>query len=284
MTAQTKKTDLSRVSAAEVCRSISPVSALRVRLQASGGISTIVLPVVPLVVIGSIWQIMASRHLVNPLFYGEPSAIARELVRLLSTRLFYTNLWSTTEATLLGFVIGSAAGIAVAALMSLSRTVDRTVGPWMAMLNSMPRIALAPLFILWLGLGQPAKIATGVTLVFFIVATSTLGGLKIVDRDQMLLSQSLGFNKMEILRKLRLPTALPGIFAGFRLGLAYTLLGIVGAEMIAAKEGLGILITTYSNAFDISAVFAVLIIVMVLALVLVAALNMIERRMLAWNE
>jgi NitT/TauT family transport system permease protein len=253
-------------------------------LLATRRLRRVLTPLIPLAVLGGLWQLLAGSRAINPTLYGEPLDILKSTASLLGSNIFYQNLLSTVEGTLGGFVIGSLGGIAIAIAMSRYRFLDDMINPWVAMLNSMPRIALAPLFVLWLGLGLSSKIVTAITLVIFITLTNTLAGLRVVDNDQLRLCRSLGFTEGAIYWRLRLPSALPSIFAGLRLGLAYTLLGVVGAEMIAAKLGLGILIVQDANAFDTSGVFAVLLVVMVLALVFVGALDMVERRVLAWAD
>lgn len=241
-------------------------------------------PLIPLAVLGGLWQILSGSRAINPTLYGEPSKIFTSIVSLLGSTIFYQNLLSTAGGTLGGFLLGSLGGIGIAIFMSRYQFLDDMINPWVAMLNSMPRIALAPLFVLWLGLGLSSKIVTAITLVIFITLTNTLAGLRVIDNDQLRLCRSLGFTERAIYWRLRLPSALPSIFAGLRLGLAYTLLGVVGAEMIAAKLGLGILIVQDANAFDTSGVFAVLLVVMVLALVFVGALDIVEGRLLSWVD
>ena len=145
---------------------------------------------------------------------------------------------------------------------------NRIVSPFLTAFNSMPRIALGPLFILWFGIGIASKVVLAFSLGYFIMLLSTLGGLKNVDRDLLLMSRLFGASELRLFRHVRLPWALPGIFAGLRLTLIYCSAGAVIGEMIAARSGLGLLVQTFSGRFDVAGVMALILVVafMVMAL------------------
>ena len=146
--------------------------------------------------------------------------------------------WSM-GGTVMAFMLGSVAGILVGMLFVTSPTIDAIFSPILTALNAMPRIALAPLFIIWFGLGLGSKVAVGFSLTFFIVLTSTVAGGRGVNPDHITLARTLGASESQIFRKFVLPSAVPVIFNGLRLGLVFALLGVIGAEIIAAEHGLG---------------------------------------------
>jgi NitT/TauT family transport system permease protein len=150
-------------------------------------------------------------------------------------------------------------------------------------MNALPRVALVPLFIIWFGLGALSKIVSGISLMYFILLYNTIAGAQSVDPDHVLLARSLGLTQRHIFLHIVVPTAAPAIFAGLRLGLVYTLLGVVTAELIAGGKGLGSLISYYSNTFNANGVFAVLLVLVILADLLSGLMTRIEHRLTRWK-
>ena len=162
--------------------------------------------------------------------------------------------------------------------------LNRIVSPFLTAFNSMPRIALGPLFILWFGIGIASKVVLAFSLGYFIMLLSTLGGLKNVDRDLLLMSRLFGASELRLFRDVRLPWALPGIFAGLKLTLIYCSAGAVIGEMIAAKSGLGVLLQSFSGRFDVAGVMALILIVALLVMALTSLMDLGERRLLEWSR
>ena len=162
--------------------------------------------------------------------------------------------------------------------------LNRIVSPFLTAFNSMPRIALGPLFILWFGIGIASKVVLAFSLGYFIMLLSTLGGLKNVDRDLLLMSRLFGASELRLFRDVRLPWALPSIFAGLRLTLIYCSAGAVIGEMIAAKSGLGLLVQTFSGRFDVAGVMALILVVAIMVMALTSLMDLSERRLLAWSK
>ena len=144
-------------------------------------------------------------------------------------------------------------------LFVTSPTVESLLNPILMALNAMPRIALAPLFMIWFGLGLGSKVAVGFSLTFFIVLSSTVAGGRGVNPDHITLARTLGASERQIFRKFVLPLAVPVIFNGLRLGLVYSLLGVVGGEIIAAEHGLGQALQLLAASFKTNGVFAIII-------------------------
>ena len=153
----------------------------------------------------------------------------------------------------------------------------------MLALNSLPRVALAPLIILWFGIGITAKVVTAFTLVFFILLVNTLGGAKNVDNDILTIARLMGASERDILWKVTLPSALPWIFAGLNLGLTYSLLGVIVAEILASNHGLGYVIASSAATFNTAGVFAGLITLAVVAWLFSALMRNVEARLLRWK-
>ena len=153
----------------------------------------------------------------------------------------------------------------------------------MTVINAMPRIALVPLFILWFGLGVGSKIAVGFSLTFFIVLSSTTAGIRGVDADHITLSRSLGAKPLQLFWKVTLPSAVPVIFSGLRLGLIYAMLGVVGAELLAAEHGLGQTLAQAQGQFNMDGVIGLLLLLALMGLAVSAGMTRVERRLLRWR-
>jgi ABC-type proline/glycine betaine transport system permease subunit len=155
---------------------------------------------------------------------------------------------------MISFVLGSVAALALGLVFVMFPKVERALDPYLTVLNAMPRLALAPLFLLWFGLGLGSKVAVGTSLAFFIVLANTVAGIRGVSQDLVTLSRSLGATPRQVFFKVTLPSAVPVIFSGLRLALIYSMLGVVGAELIAAEHGLGQVLAYLQSTFNMATV------------------------------
>lgn len=229
------------------------------------------------------WEVSSRTGLISELFFSRPSAVLEFLIEEVPTADFAGNLWVTLQETIASTVLGGVSGVLIAMLLSWTPTLSKAMDPFIAMLNSMPRIALAPLFIVWFGLGQGSKIAVGTSLAFFIFLLNTEAGLTSRDQDQVTLMRIFGASRFKEFVLLSLPSAAPSIFAALRLGIVYSLLGVVAAELIAAKAGLGQAIQYYSSVFNVAGVFGVLTVLAVVASALAWLVRKVEAYALAWR-
>lgn len=213
------------------------------------------------------WEFAASAQWLNAMFFGRPSGIGAYLWdNLIQDTDIWKELGWTLAGTFLSFVIGSLAAVVVG-----------------LMLNVMPRIALAPLFILWFGLGLGSKVAVGVSLVFFIVLSNTVAGIRGVSQDHITLSRTLGTSPTQLFFLVTLPSAVPVIFSGLRLGLIFAMLGVVGTEIIASEHGLGQRLAYLGNSFDINGVMGLLLVLSVLGVAITYGMTWLENRLLKWQ-
>jgi NitT/TauT family transport system permease protein len=147
----------------------------------------------------------------------------------------------------------------------------------------MPRLALAPLFLLWFGLGLGSKVAVGTSLAFFIVLANTVAGIRGVSQDLVTLSRSLGATPRQVFFKVTLPSAVPVIFSGLRLALIYSMLGVVGAELIAAEHGLGQVLAYLQSTFNMNGVMALLALLALLGMIVTQGMTRLEKALLRWQ-
>jgi NitT/TauT family transport system permease protein len=229
------------------------------------------------------WHALVSTGVADPFFVGDPQKVGDALWSSLSTPEFWHDLRVTCEETLVGFAIGAALGLLIGFALALWPYVDAVVSPYLLTLNATPRVAFAPLFILWFGIGSESKIWFSVSVVVFIVLAGTEAGIKSADSELMRMAEAHGAGWRARFIKVVLPGAVPSIFASFRLGTTYSLLAVVFGEMTAAEAGLGQKISLYSGQYKIDHVLAVVIVLALLGTVLGIASSSVERRLLRWQ-
>lgn len=231
----------------------------------------------------ALWETLARTNVVPAAFIGQPSIFLPFLFAHISDGSLLVAIRETLTATLAAFVMGGIAALLTALVLTASPLIKQLVDPFIDAMNALPRVALVPLFIVWFGLGTLSKIASGISLMYFILLYNTLAGAHSVDPDHIQLARSLGLSRRRIFTSIVVPTAIPAIFAGLRLGLVYTLLGVVTAELIAGGKGLGSQISYYSNTFDANGVFAVLLVLVVLSYALARLMTYVEGRLMRWR-
>lgn len=230
------------------------------------------------VVFSLMWWSLSASGMVNVNFVSTPWAVARRLAEMLFMGSTWYEIWSTFQAAMIALAIGTVLGVACGLLFSRVALLARAFNPFVTLFNALPRPALAPLFILWFGLGVTAKVVVGVSIVFFILLLNTMAGMAMVDPDIKLLTDSLGPSRWQRFSFVELPTALPSIVAGLRLGAVYSVLGVVVSEIIAAYNGLGVLMVHATNSFDITGSMAVLVLMATCAAILDFAVRQLQRR------
>lgn len=221
---------------------------------------------------------------IEPFWISSPSEIIFRLFELAKSGQLTFHLSITIFEMIVGFIIGAALGILVGFWLGRKTTLAKIVDPYIMAVYSLPKIALAPLFILWFGIGVDMKIAIAAIIVFFLVFYNTFGGVRSVDPELVDVVRVIGANEREILRKVVLPSTYPWIFTGFKLGIPYSLIGAVVGELIATNKGMGYLLMEYSGWFDTGGVFAVLFVLMIVATILNLAVNFAEDHLMRWRH
>jgi len=236
-----------------------------------------------LVGVAGLWEVATRRKLIDPFWVSSPSLIVQDLVRALTSADMYQHVGVTLYEAFLGFVTGAVVGIVGGFALARWEGLTRVLDPYVTALNSLPRVALAPLFILWFGIGLTSKVVLAFSLVVFILLVNTHAGAKNVDQDLVIITRLLGASRRQVTTKVILPASIPWIFAGLRLGLAYALIGAVVGEVIVAQAGLGFLISAAAGVFNTTGVFTALIILMIIAMLLNELMKMAERKLLRWR-
>ncbi|HEX7557700.1 MAG TPA: ABC transporter permease [Usitatibacter sp.] len=246
-----------------------------------------------LVVLFTLWQVLAQPDLLPPFvwenpnraafFFGEPVKIFKAIWVWFSEGTIYQHLWVTLEETVLAFVIGSMLGLAVGLWLGLSPTASALMDPYITAMNAMPRVVLAPIFMVWFGLGIWSKVALGVTLVFFIVFFNVYQGVKEVSPVVLNNTAMLGASRRQLLRYVYLPSATSWVFSSLHTAVGMAFVGAVVGEYLGSASGIGYLIQQAEGAFDINTVFAGILVLTAFALVLDVAVTKVERRLLVWR-
>jgi NitT/TauT family transport system permease protein len=212
-----------------------------------------------------------------------PSAIFVALFRGVMSLVYVENLWVTVLETVLGFIAGTALAFILGIAVALSRRIEYFLYPYIIMFQSLPKVALAPLIVVWFGLGLTSKVVNAALIAFFPLMVNTIVGLRSADEDRVNLMRSLYANEWQIFWMLRLPGALPFIMAGLEVAMIFALIGAIVAEFVGAQAGLGMLIQTMNFNADVAGVFSILLILSVLGLLLNQIIYLVRRRVLFWD-
>lgn len=229
------------------------------------------------------WQGAVTAGLIDPFFFSQPSAIWGFLVEEISDGGIWPHVVVTLRETLLGFALGAAAGVAAGIVRMQFPFVAGVSDPFLTILNVLPRVALAPMFIIWFGVGEGSKVALAVSLVFFIMMLNTEAGIRSLDRELILTMRALGATDRQLFWKVMLPGAVPSIFGGMRLGVVYALLAVVVGEMISARMGLGQRIAFYAASFRAEGVLGTILVLAMIGLSLNFVVARAEASLLRWK-
>jgi NitT/TauT family transport system permease protein len=230
-----------------------------------------------------LWESLSRFVVHNALFLAAPSQILRAIFALaVSGRLAHDVGVSAIEFVI-GFGIASLLGIALGVLMASSETAKQICEPWVQAFNATPTVALAPLFILWAGVGIWSKVMMVVIVVIFTVSINTEVGVRATSKRLIETFRSFGASRAQIFLKLSLPSALPSILAGLKLGTARGLIGVVVAELFGARAGLGNLISESAANFDMPSLFAGVVVLAAAGILLTSTFRWLETRIVPWH-
>lgn len=210
-----------------------------------------------------------------------PVSVARELVT--RWRLFLPHGLDTLWAVLAGFLLSIAIAGPLAVLIVSSRTLERTLMPLIVISQTIPKVAIAPLFVIWMGFGPLPKISIAFLIAFFPILVATIGGLKSVETELLDLVRSMSATRAQILRKVQVPAALPQFFSGLKISVCLAVVGAIVGEFVGSDRGLGFLLLTASGALNANQVYATLIILILMGVLLYVTVCELEKRLLPWH-
>jgi NitT/TauT family transport system permease protein len=233
------------------------------------------------------WELCARTGIVDPFFFGEPTKILSQLQTWVQHGTEAGTLWEqvfvTLEEAVLGFIIGVVLGVVCGITLGRVPLLAEIFAPYIKVMNSIPRIVLGSIFILWLGLGLSSKVALAVVLVFFAVFFNAFQGAREVDRNLVANARILGASRRQVTRHVVLPSAMTWIIASMHTAFGFALIGAIVGEFLGAQRGLGLLISQAQGTFNADGVFAAMVIIAVVALAAEALITLLERRLLSWR-
>lgn len=227
------------------------------------------------------WEVAARAGIIDPFFYSMPSQIWQTGVTAFTEGTIVSDTIFTFTSTIMGFVLGTVGGVAIGLSFWWSRRYALVAEPFVVAFEAMPKLALAPVVVLILGLGMSSKIAMACALVIVIQALNTYSGVKSVDKDLTRMIMSLGATRWQIFSKVVVPTTLPWIVSGLRVTIGLALAGAIVGEYIGSTQGVGRLIQYAGSTYEISLIWVGIFVLAALSMVLYALVGFIERRWLA---
>jgi NitT/TauT family transport system permease protein len=230
-----------------------------------------------------LWEWCSRAGWVDPFFVSRPSAIGARVADWFASGRIFPHLAATALEAALAFLFGSAAGVAAGFLLARSEFLGRLFEPYVRVANALPRVVLAPLFLLWFGLGIWSKVALGVTVVFFIVFFNTWQGVRDVDPALIRNARMLGASERQLARHVLLPSALVWIFSSLHISVGFAIIAVVVAEYVGATRGLGFLIQQAEGVFDAAGMFAGMAVLALAVLAVGAGVARLERYLLRWK-
>ncbi len=232
----------------------------------------------------AVWQTLVTMKLIDPFFFSRPSDIALRIATWATNGSLWGHLLVTLEESMLGLVIGAAAGVVMGFGLARSPFAAAVLDPYIKMLNAVPRVVLAPLFLLWFGLGIWSKVALAVTLVFFVMFFNTYQGVRDADRIIIDNVRMLGATERQLVRHVLIPSALTWIFSSLQTSLGFAMVGAVVGEYLGAARGLGYVIAQAEGTFDTTGVFAGMTVLSAVVVIVSAGVTRLERWLLRWKE
>jgi NitT/TauT family transport system permease protein len=241
---------------------------------------------VPVIVLGG-WQWFTAEGWVDKFFFGQPTGVWHSIVHLVQDGTafgsIWLNLWVTIKEALYGFLLGTGAGIVFGLLLGQNRYLAEVIGPYIKVLNSVPRIILGAIFIVAFGLGTFPKVLLAAVLVFFIVFFNAFQGVREVDQNLVANVKVLGASPIQVARHVTIPSALTWIIASLHTAFGFAIIGALVAEVLGAQHGIGLIISQAQGQFDMDTVFACMTIMSVVTLVAEYLITLLEKRVLAWR-
>jgi NitT/TauT family transport system permease protein len=230
------------------------------------------------------WELLVRLTQVPAFILPPPSAIARQLAAMMGQPLFWADVGVTMNEVVLGYGAAIALAVLLGTAIAQVALLELSLMPYIVAFQTIPSVALAPLFLQWFGYGTLSKVVMAALIAFFPILVNVIAGLQASRREEIQMCRAFGATRWQILAKVRVPNALPYVFAGLELGVVFALVGAIVAEFVGAKAGLGNRILQYNEQFNIAGMFGVLIVLAVAGMAMHRAVRLVERRVLFWTD
>jgi len=234
-----------------------------------------------------LWEVASRLAWIDPFFYASPSAIVLRLHEWITEGTTEGSLWYhlgvTMEEALIGFFTGSIAGIVVGIGLGRNKMLSDIFSVYIKAINSIPRVVLAPIFIMIMGLGLASKVALAFVMVFFVVFANAFQGVREADRDMIANARILGASDWQVTRAVVIPSAMSWIFASLHVSFGFAIIGAIVGEFVGARFGIGQLISIAKGTFDAAGMFAAIVLIMIVTLIAEYVMTLIENRLAKWR-
>jgi NitT/TauT family transport system permease protein len=231
----------------------------------------------------AVWEVAGRMDMLNPLYVPNPSRIGAALVDLFSDGRIWPHLDATFTAALGGLVLGIAVGIVFGVVAALVRLIAELIEPVMTVLNAIPRVILAPLFVIWLGIGLASKVALSFILVAVLIFFTVFSGIRQVDRRLVERVITLGGNRWSLVRHVYLPSVAAWVLGNLKIAVGFAFTGACVGEFVAATHGLGYLLSFAQSTYNAALMFALILLILVVVLLIFAIAGRLEKYLLRWN-
>jgi NitT/TauT family transport system permease protein len=283
MSLNSENMQIPRKAATESRDSDAPLGVVETRIRHIG------LVVLGALILLTVWEVSVTWLRVPGYILPAPQQVFRTLwagvaVAPSDPAGFYIPLFSTMQNAFLGYLVGVFAGIVLGSIMAEFRPIETMAMPYIFALQSLPKVAIAPLIIIWCGFGEGSKVAMAALMTFFPMMVNTFTGLRATEIDRLDLMRALSASRLEVYRFVKLPSAAPYIFAGLNMGIVYALLGTLIAEFLGSQQGVGVVILQAQAVTDTAGVFAILVLLAAIGMVLHWSVGCLERRIIHWRR
>ena len=241
------------------------------------------LPILVFIILIAVWEGVVRGFNIPGFILPPPSAIARTFVMGFATGAFLPDLAVTATEAIGGFLIGSFLGVVLGAIIVLFPLMERIIYPYVVALQTVPKVAIAPLFVVWFGFGITSKLVVVILVSLFPVLVNVIAGLRSVDQDRLDLLGALSASRWQVFWHLRFPNALPFLFAGLNTAVVLSVIGAIVGEFVGAQKGIGFRILQANYNLDIAGVFSLFAVLSMLGLSMYWTLRLIERKVVFWS-
>jgi len=230
-----------------------------------------------------VWQLLSGR-VIDYFLISNPVDVIAKLYNVLGDSTMHGHIMATGQELILGWALGASAGAVMGWALGAFKTAGEIMEPILNAINGIPKVALAPMMLLWFGLGMGSKIAIASMIVFFLVFFNVYSGMRNVPQPLVEVAQSMGASRMFVVRKVVLPSVSVPLFAGLKAGVSFAMIGVIAGEFISADKGLGYYSMTSTQQFDPAGLFAALVIIVAMVVFGSSLIGVFERRALKWQR
>ena len=224
-----------------------------------------------------IWQILANMEIINTFITSSPSKIFNTIINLIKSNSLFHHVGITLYETLISFILGTVIGIIIAIILWFNKFIARVIDPYLTIINSLPKVSLGPIIIIWAGANIKSVIIMALLMEIIITIITVYNGFKSTDKNKINLLRSMGANRYQMLKYLVLPNSYPTIISSLKINISMSLIGVIMGELLVSKEGIGYLIMYGSQVFNLSLVLSGIVILLILSYIMYLVISYIEK-------